>query len=77
MTPGAPAPRAELAPRPNLDLEGPRMAAPSSGPQLVPTLIHPRLPGRSDVQDGGVTQRENRLLQAPAPGARINVPMTW
>jgi hypothetical protein len=69
--------RAELAPRPNLDLEGPRRAAPSSAPSIQPTLIHPRLPGRSEVQDGGVTQRENRLLQSPAPGARLRVPMSW
>ena len=70
-------PRAELAPRPNLDLEGPRAAPGANAPTLMPTLIHPRLPGRSAVQDGGVTQRENRLLQSPAPGARLSVPMSW
>ena len=70
-------PRAELAPRPNLDLEGPRAAPRSNAPSIEPTLINPRLPGRSTVQDSGVTQRENRLLQSPAPGARLSVPMSW
>lgn len=70
-------PRPELAPRPNLDMEGPRAALPSNNPTLEPTLINPRLPGRSQVQDSGVTQRENRLLQSPAPGARLSVPMSW
>ena len=70
-------PRPELAPRPNFDLEGPRAAPRSANPVIEPTLINPRLPGRSQVQDSGVTQRENRLLQSPAPGARLSVPMSW
>jgi hypothetical protein len=69
--------RVELAPRPNLDLEGPRGPAPSSDPTLAPTMINPRLPGRGAAADGAVNQRENRLLQAPAPGARLSVPMSW
>jgi hypothetical protein len=69
--------RVELAPRPNLDLEGPRGPAPSRDPTLSPTMINPRLPGRGAAADGNVNQRENRLLQGPAPGARLSVPMSW
>lgn len=69
--------RVELAPRPNLDLEGPRGPAPTTDPTLSPTMINPRLPGRGVAADGNVNQRENRLLQTPAPGARLSVPMTW
>jgi hypothetical protein len=69
--------RVELAPRPNLDLEGPRAPAPSTDPTIAPTMINPRLPGRGVAADGNVNQRENRLLQAPAPGARLSVPMSW
>jgi len=76
----APQPRAELAPRPNLDMEAPRSTARPPQPgeaAIAPTLIHPRLPGRSDVQDGGVTQRENRFLREPAPGLRVTTPLAW
>jgi hypothetical protein len=69
--------RVELAPRPNLDIEGPRGPAPSLDPTLAPTMINPRLPGRGVAADGNVNQRENRLLQTPAPGARLSVPMSW
>ncbi len=69
--------RVELAPRPNLDLEGPRGPAPSTDPTLTPTMINPRLPNRGAATDGAVNQRENRLLQTPAPGARLSVPMSW
>lgn len=76
------APRAgpELAPRPNRDIEAPRNSARPPQPgeaAIAPTLIHPRIPGRSDVQDGGVTMRENRLLREPAPGLRVTTPMAW
>lgn len=72
-------PRPELAPRPNLDIEGPRAsAAPRPGePAIAPTLINPRLPGRNATQDTGATQRENRFLQTPAPGLRLTTPMAW
>jgi hypothetical protein len=69
--------RVELAPRPNLDMEGPRGPAPSMDPTLSPTMINPRLPSRGAAADGAINQREQRLLQAPAPGARLSVPMTW
>lgn len=69
--------RVELAPRPNLDLEGPRGPAPTTDPTLSPTMINPRLPGRGVASDGAVNQRENRLLQTPAPGARLSLPMSW
>lgn len=70
-------PRAELAPRPNLSLEGPRAAARAEVPTLQPMLINPRLPGRTSAQDGAVTQRDYRMFQSPAPGARLSVPMAW
>lgn len=69
-------PQAQLAPRPNLDLEA-RSAAPSQAPSLAPTMIHPRVPGRSGGNDAPPTHPDQRLLQAPAPGARLSVPMTW
>lgn len=73
----APAPPLELAPRPNLDLELRAAPAPRETATLSPTLIHPRLPGRGAATDGAVNQREQRLLQEPAPGARLSMPMTW
>ncbi|WP_027284998.1 hypothetical protein [Rubritepida flocculans] len=69
--------RVELAPRPNLDMEGPRGPAPSMDPSLSPTMINPRLPSRGAAADGAINQREQRLLQTPAPGARLSVPMSW
>ena len=69
-------PRADLAPRPNVDMELRRVAPPQT-PTISPTMIHPMLPGRGAATDGAVTNREQRFLQAPAPGARLSVPMTW
>ena len=69
-------PQAQLAPRPNLDIEA-RNAAPSRAPSLAPTMIHPRVPGRSGGADAPPTHPDQRLLQTPAPGARLSVPMTW
>ncbi|WP_431304248.1 hypothetical protein [Sediminicoccus sp. BL-A-41-H5] len=71
-----PAPQAQLAPRPNLDIEA-RPAAPSQSPTLTPTMIHPRVPSRSAATDPSPTHPDQRLLQTPAPGARLNVPLTW
>lgn len=71
-----PAPQALLAPRPNFDLEA-RTVAPAQVPTLAPTMIHPRVPGRSVGNDAPATHPDQRLLQAPAPGARLSVPMTW
>ena len=70
-------PRTDLAPRPNLDMElraGPRVPEVAT---FGPTMIHPRLPGRGVAADGAASQREQRLLQSPAPGARLSVPLTW
>ncbi|MCX8133964.1 MAG: hypothetical protein N3D18_08380 [Roseococcus sp.] len=69
--------RVELAPRPNLDIEAPRGTAPGMDPSFSPTLINPRLPSRGVAADGAINQREQRLLQTPAPGARLSVPMNW
>lgn len=71
-----PAPQAQLAPRPNLDIEA-RPVAPSQSPTLTPTMIHPRVPSRSAATDPAPTHPDQRLLQTPAPGARLNVPLTW
>jgi hypothetical protein len=71
-----PAPQAQLAPRPNLDLEA-RPVAPSQAPSLAPTMIHPRVPGRGAATDTVPTHPDQRLLTAPAPGARLSVPLTW
>lgn len=70
------APQAQLAPRPNLDIEA-RPVAPSQSPTLAPTMIHPRVPSRSAATDPAPTHPDQRLLQTPAPGARLNVPLTW
>ncbi|MBS7792894.1 hypothetical protein KTR66_23090 [Roseococcus sp. SDR] len=69
-------PQAQLAPRPNLDIEA-RPVAPSQSPTLTPTMIHPRVPSRSAATDPAPTHPDQRLLQTPAPGARLNVPLTW
>lgn len=69
-------PQAQLAPRPNLDIEA-RPVVPSQAPSLSPTMIHPRVPGRSSATDTVPTHPDQRLLQAPAPGARLSVPLTW
>jgi len=72
----APLPSGALAPRPNLDLELRTTPQPQSA-TISPTMIHPRLPGRGAATDGAVSQQEQRLLQGPAPGARLSVPLTW
>ena len=72
-----PAPRRDLAPRPNLDLEmrvGPPQPETAT---LSPAMIHPRLPRSGVASDGAASQREQRLLQTPAAGARLSVPMIW
>lgn len=72
----APTPRAELAPRPDRDIEL-RPNQPSLAPTLMPTMIHPALPSRGAAAEGVASQTERRFLQNPAPGARLNVPMIW
>lgn len=75
--PPAPTPQAELAPRPNLDMEyRPAPLDPPNVATISPTLINPPLPGRG-ATEGAVNQREQRFLQNPAAGARFSVPMTW
>lgn len=71
-----PAPRAELAPRPNRDIEL-RPGQPSFSATITPTMIHPALPGRGAAAEGAASQTERRFLNTPAPGARLNVPMIW
>jgi hypothetical protein len=71
-----PVPQAQLAPRPNLDIEA-RPVTPSQSPTLSPTMIHPRVPSRSAATDPAPTHPDQRLLQTPAPGARLSVPLTW
>lgn len=71
-----PTPRAELAPRPDRDIEL-RPGQPSLAATIRPTMIHPALPGRGAAADGVASQTERRFLQNPAPGARLSVPMIW
>jgi hypothetical protein len=74
----APAPQAELAPRPNIDLEyRPAQIDPPNVATISPTLINPALPGRGAADGGAVNRREQRFLENPAAGARFSVPMTW
>ncbi len=74
----APAPQAELAPRPNNDLEyRPSVQDPQDVATISPTLINPSLPGRGAAAHGAVNQREQRFLDNPAAGARFSVPMSW
>lgn len=71
-------PQAELAPRPNMDLEyRPPQLDPPNVATISPTLINPVLPGRGAAADGAVNRREQRFLDNPAAGARFSVPMTW
>lgn len=70
------APPVQLAPRPNLDIEA-RPVIPSQVPTLSPTIIHPRVPGRGAASDSVPTHPDQRLLNAPAHGARLSVPLTW
>ena len=69
-------PQAQLAPRPNLDLEA-RPQLPSQAPSLTPTVIHPRVPGRGAASDTPPTHPDQRLVNAPVPGARLSVPLSW
>lgn len=71
----APPPAASPAPRPNLHIEPPRRTAEEPAATLTPTLINPGLPGRGVTAEGAVTQRESRLLETPAAGARLSVPL--
>jgi len=72
----APIPRAELAPRPNREIEL-RSAPPSFAATVSPTVIYPSLPSRGAATEGAAAQSERRFLQTPAPGARLNVPLIW
>jgi hypothetical protein len=76
--PAPAAPQAELAPRPNIDLEyRPAQINPPNVATISPTLINPPLPGRGAAAQGAINQREQRFLENPAAGARFSVPMTW
>lgn len=79
---GLPAPtarqgQADLAPRPNREIEGPRTPFAREEAAILPTIINPRIPGGGMAADGTVTRRERRFLDTPAAGARFSVPMTW
>ncbi|MDW8314648.1 MAG: hypothetical protein RMK64_06730 [Rhodovarius sp.] len=68
----------ELAPRPRLDLEGPRAVSnPHGQPQIAPAFIAPRLPGRGFAQENASPGSINERLFRPAPGARVSIPMSW
>ncbi len=71
------APGVELAPRPNRSLEAPRAPLAEQAAGIRPTLINPSIPALGMAAEGAVTQRERRLLETPAAGARFSAPLTW
>lgn len=78
----APNPRGELAPRPNLNMDGPRETQPGfmdpNQTRITPSLISPRIPGRGMAQDGSMGNRiEDRFIRTPAAGAHLRMPMSW
>lgn len=71
----APDPRGQLAPIPNRDIEAPRNRNDAPRASLSPTVIDPA-PAQPHLRGSGFAMQaqEDRLLQKPIPGARLNVP---
>ncbi|HEV7455325.1 MAG TPA: hypothetical protein VGN96_01005 [Roseococcus sp.] len=72
-----PAPRVELAPRPNFSLDAPRAPLGEEVAGIRPTIINPAIPGNGMAAEGMVNRRERRFLDTPAAGARFSAPVTW
>jgi hypothetical protein len=70
----APEPPGQPAPIPNRDIEAPRANNPPRA-SLSPTVIDPA-PVQPHLGGSGFAMQaqEDRLLQKPIPGARLNVP---
>ncbi len=71
----APAPAGQPAPIPNRDIEAPRGFNEAPRARLSPTVIDPA-PTQPHLGGSGFAMQaqEDRLLQKPMPGARLNVP---
>jgi hypothetical protein len=71
----APEPRGQPAPIPNRDIEAPRNVNDTPRARLSPTMIDPP-PAQPHLGGSGFAMQaqEDRLLQKPMPGARLNVP---
>lgn len=71
----APEPPGRPAPIPNRDIEAPRTPNAPPRASLSPTMIDPA-PAQPHLGGSGFAMQaqEDRLLQKPVPGARLNVP---
>ncbi len=71
----APEPAGQPAPIPNRDIEAPRNGNDTPRARLSPTVIDPA-PAQPHLGGSGFAMQaqEDRLLQKPMPGARLNVP---
>ena len=71
----APEPPGRPAPIPNRDIEAPRGFNEAPRARLSPTMIDPA-PAQPHLGGSGFAMQaqEDRLLQKPMPGARLNVP---
>ena len=71
----APEPAGQPAPIPNRDIEAPRGFNEAPRARLSPTVIDPA-PTQPHLGGSGFAMQaqEDRLLQKPMPGARLNVP---
>ena len=71
----APEPAGQPAPMPNRDIEAPRNGNDTPRARLSPTVIDPA-PTQPHLGGSGFAMQaqEDRLLQKPMPGARLNVP---
>ena len=71
----APEPAGQPAPIPNRDIEAPRSGNDAPRARLSPTMIDPA-PAQPHLPGSGfaLQAQEDRLLQKPMPGARLNVP---
>ncbi|MCA3369141.1 MAG: hypothetical protein ACK4Y5_19965 [Acetobacteraceae bacterium] len=70
-----PEPHGKPAPVPNRDIEAPRGLNEAPRARLSPTVIDPA-PAQPHLGGSGFAMQaqEDRLLQKPMPGARLNVP---
>jgi len=68
-------PSGQPAPMPNRDIEAPRGFNEAPRARLSPTVIDPA-PAQPHLGGSGFAMQaqEDRLLQKPIPGARLNVP---
>jgi hypothetical protein len=68
-------PAGQPAPIPNRDIEAPRSGNDTPRARLSPTVIDPA-PTQPHLGGSGFAMQaqEDRLLQKPMPGARLNVP---